>query len=123
MSYDISIQSIEANGKHGVYEKEKINSQKFYVDLDLKINDLNSDEILKTLNYEDLIKDVIYIVESKSFNLIETLSKFIARFIVEKYHNLNLIKVLKIKVTVHKPDTELNKYTKDISVTYYEEPK
>jgi len=85
MSYDIKLEGIITNGKHGVYESEKLEQQLFLIDL--------------------------VIVSSSTFDLIETLAKYL-------YENLISPKMEKLTVTVHKPNTSLNKKTKDISVTY-----
>ena len=51
--------------------------------------------------------DVIGIVKTESFNLIETLSKKITQEIYKKYNSESNVKIFEIIVTVHKPDTIL----------------
>ena len=101
MSFDIKIDGIKTFGKHGVYEFEKKEEQLFLVDL--KIN-LNS-------NTEEYIEKVEHLVRLSSFNLIETLAKYL-------HQNLESSKINNLTVTVHKPNTELSKKTENISVTY-----
>ena len=74
MSYDINILGIKTSGKHGVYEIEKSNKQRFLVDVIITLDDIQGDEIHHTINYENVVEDVIEIVKTQSFNLIETLS-------------------------------------------------
>ena len=69
------------------------------------------DQIETTINYADYVEKVEELVASSSFNLIETLAKYI-------YENLIDAKINKLIITVHKPNTALSKKTKDISVTY-----
>ena len=122
MSFDINISKIKCSGKHGIYDDEKQNDQKFLVDIHINISDFFEDEIDKTVNYEEIVNLVIKIVKTKSYDLIETLAKHISEQIVNKYAKTEAI-LQEIKVTVHKPDTILKDRTKGISVSYCEEFK
>jgi len=123
MSYDINILGIKTSGKHGIYEIEKSNDQKFLVDVKITIDNFQGDEIYDTINYEDIVDDVIGIVKTESFNLIETLSKKITQKIYKKYNSESNVKIFEIIVTVHKPDTILKEKTNNLSVTYSEKFK
>jgi len=123
MSYDINILGIKTSGKHGIYEIEKSNDQKFLVDVKITIDNFQGDEIYDTINYENIVDDVIGIVKTESFNLIETLSKKITQEIYKKYNSESNIKIFEIVVTVHKPDTILKEKTNNLSVTYSEKFK
>ena len=122
MSFDINISKIKCFGKHGIYEHEKQNDQEFLVDIHINISDFSTDDINKTLNYEEIVNLVIKIVNTESYDLIETLAKHISEQIVNKYAKTEAI-LQEIKVTVHKPDTILKDRTKGISVSYCEEFK
>ena len=119
MSFDINLSKIECFGKHGIYDNEKNNEQKFFVDIHININDFEEDDISKTINYEEVVDLVIKIVERESFDLIESLSKNIVKKIVNQYQKENL-RINEIKATVHKPDTILKSKTQNISVSYFE---
>jgi dihydroneopterin aldolase len=119
MSFDIHLSKIECFGKHGIYENEKNNEQKFFVDIYININDFEEDDISKTINYEEVVDLVIKIVARESFDLIESLSKNIVKKIVNQYQKENL-RINEIKATVHKPDTILKSKTQNISVSYFE---
>ena len=123
MSYDINIIGIKTSGNHGIYEIEKSNNQKFLVDIKIIIDNFLGDEIHDTLNYENVVDDVIRIVKTESFNLIETLSKEITQEIYKKYNSESDVKIFEINVTVHKPDTILKEKTNNLSVTYSEKFK
>ncbi len=123
MSFDINITGIEAFGKHGIYEIEKNNEQRFLIDIFLTIDNLKDDNIINTINYEDLVDDSILLVQTQSFDLIETLSKKIAEHIIKKYSNLRFSNLKYIKITVHKPETSLSDRTDNISVIYNEQLK
>ena len=123
MSHDINILGIKTSGKHGIYEIEKSRDQKFLVDVKITIDNFQGDEIYDTINYENVVDDVIGIVKTESFNLIETLSKKITQDIYKKYNSESNIKIFEIIVTVHKPDTILKDKTNNLSVTYSEKFK
>ena len=122
MSFDINISKIKCSGKHGIYDYEKQNDQEFLVDININISDFSEDNINKTLNYEEIVDLVIKIVNTESYDLIETLAKQISEQIVFKYAK-NESMLQEIKVTVHKPDTILKDRTEGISVSYREEFK
>ena len=122
MSFDINISKIKCSGKHGIYDYEKQNDQEFLVDIHINISDFSEDDINKTLNYEEIVNLVIKIVNTESYDLIETLAKYISEQIVFKYSKTEAT-LQEIKVTVHKPDTILKDKTEGISVSYCEEFK
>jgi dihydroneopterin aldolase len=119
MSFDIHLSKIECFGKHGIYDNEKNNEQKFFVDIHINIDDFEEDDISKTINYEEVVDLVIKIVARESFNLIESLSKNIVKNIANQFQKGNL-RINEIKATVHKPDTILKSKTQNISVSYFE---
>ena len=123
MSLTIDVKGIKAYGKHGVYKVEKEKEQLFIIDVKLLINqnkeptnNIDRDNLNKTINYEKVIETVINLVKQESFSLIET----IAFSIIDKLRDE---KIKEISVTVHKPDTKLSKLTDDISVTVSEKFK
>ena len=122
MSFDIHLSKIECFGKHGIYDNEKDNDQKFLVDIYIKIPDFLEDDIGNTINYEEVVDLVTKIVEHESFDLIESLSKNIVKQILTQYQKSNVI-IHEIQATVHKPNTILKSKTEDISVTYFEKLK
>ena len=122
MSFDIHLSKIECFGKHGIYDNEKDNDQKFLIDIYIKIQDFSEDNIGNTVNYEEVVDLVIKIVEHESFDLIESLSKNIVKQILSRYQKSNVI-INEIRATVHKPNTILKSKTEDISVSYFEKLK
>ncbi len=122
MSFDINISKIKCSGKHGIYNHEKQKDQEFLVDIHINISDFSGDDINKTLNYEEIVDLVIKIVNTESYDLIETLAKHISEQIVFEYAKIEAT-LQEIKVTVYKPDTILKDMTEGISVSYFEEFK
>ena len=86
MSFDINISKIKCSGKHGIYNHEKQSEQEFLVDIHINISDFFEDNINKTINYEEIVDLVIKIVSTKSFDLIETLAKYISKQLVIKIY-------------------------------------
>ena len=79
MPLTIQVEGINVYGTHGVYDQEKMNGQNFRIDLliELKENILNfenykSESFENTINYENLVNEVINVSDSNSFDLIET---------------------------------------------------
>jgi len=124
MSLTIDVKGIRAYGKHGVYIEEKKEEQLFLIDVKVlfgEIKELN-DSLKKTINYETLVKKVVDLVKKESFNLIETLATKLVQEIEELAIKTNVIKNIKqVSITVHKPETQLNKTTEDVSVKVIEE--
>ena len=122
MPLTIQVEGINVYGTHGVYDQEKKNGQNFKIDLliELKKNILNfenykSESFENTINYENLVNEVINVSDSNSFDLIETFAYEILNSL-RKYKN-----ILKATVTIHKPNSPLKELVEDISVTASEE--
>lgn len=122
MPLTIQVKGINVYGTHGVYDQEKKNGQDFRVDLlvELKENILNFENYKyesfdNTINYENLVNEVINVSDNNSFDLIETFGYEILNSL-RKYNN-----ILKATVTIHKPSSPLKELVEDISVTVSEE--
>jgi dihydroneopterin aldolase len=89
-------------GYHGVYPEENKLGQKFYVDLDLRL-DLSkaarSDNVEDTVNYAEIHAMVKRIVEGQPVNLIEALAEKIASAVLGTYTIIN-----EAAVSVTKPN-------------------
>ena len=116
------VEGINVYGTHGVYDQEKKNGQNFRIDLliELKKNILNfenykSESFENTINYENLVNEVINVSDNNSFDLIETFAYEILNSL-RKYNNIS-----KATVTIHKPNSPLKELVEDISVTASEE--
>ena len=122
MPLTIQVEGINVYGTHGVYDQEKKNGQDFRVDLlvELKENILNFENYKyesfdNTINYENLVNEVINVSDNNSFDLIETFAYEILNSL-RKYKN-----ILKATVTIHKPSSPMKELVEDISVTASEE--
>ena len=121
MSLTINIDGITVFAKHGVYDEEKINNQKFLIDLNVELKEeiinlsnYELDSLDETINYETFVNGVVAICNNNSFNLLETLAYTILNSF--KKHE----KISFMTVTIHKPNSPLQDNVDDISVTVSE---
>ena len=122
MPLTIQVKGINVFGTHGVYEQEKKKGQEFRIDLQIELreNILNfenykSESFDNSVNYENLVHEVINVSDNNSFDLIETFAYEILNSL-RKYNNIS-----KATVTIHKPNSPLKELVEDISVTASEE--
>ena len=122
MPLTIQVEGINVYGTHGVYEKEKKKGQEFRIDLQIELreNILNfenykSESFDNSVNYENLVNEVINVSDNNSFDLIETFAYEILNSL-RKYNNIS-----KATVTIHKPNSPLKEIVENISVTVSEE--
>jgi dihydroneopterin aldolase len=91
--------------RHGVHDREKVNAQRFEVDVELLL-DLQpaglEDDLARTLDYGRVYETVRTIVESTTFNLIEALAEAIAHELLSDFPGLE-----EVTVRVRKPDVQL----------------
>jgi len=110
----VALRGITGFGRHGVYDVEREQGQRFVVDVDL-ILDLApaavSDDLGRTVDYATLASRIVADVEGEPLNLIEALAARIADTC------LACPPVEAVAVTVHKPDAAMPVQTSDVSVT------
>ncbi len=91
--------------RHGVHDREKVNAQRFEVDVELLL-DLQpaglEDDLARTLDYGRVYETVRTIVESTTFNLIEALAEAIAHELLSDFPGLE-----EVTVRVRKPEVQL----------------
>ena len=122
MPLTIQVKGINVYGTHGVYEQEKKKGQEFRIDLQIELreNILNfenykSESFDNSVNYENLVNEVINVSDNNSFDLIETFAYEILNSL-RKYNNIS-----KATVTIHKPNSPMKELVENISVTASEE--
>ncbi len=96
----IRLNDIRLSATHGCYENEKIHPQNFIVSITCETDTFldDSDELHRTINYENLRAITFRIFEQSPLNLIETLANQIASEV------LKLHKVFSVEVSIKKPD-------------------
>lgn len=95
------INDLIIEAKHGVHQHEKNNSQRFKVSVTLTVNIARagvSDDLADTLDWSDLRRKIISVVQNNTFNLIERLAQEVADSILIDQ------RVEKVGVTIDKLD-------------------
>ncbi|MBS1553184.1 MAG: dihydroneopterin aldolase [Bacteroidetes bacterium] len=90
---------------HGVLEYEKKFGNKFEVDIEMKCDTDSlgdTDDLEKTVNYQEVYNLTGKIFSEKKFNLIETVNINICKAILD-----NFPQVLSVKVSISKPNAPL----------------
>lgn len=105
MSDRIVLSNMVFQARHGVIEWEKVEAQRFEVDVELALDVQRAaleDDLTQTVNYADVYEVTRQVVESTTFNLIEALAEAIAHEILGG-HSL----VREVVVRVRKPEVRL----------------
>lgn len=110
----ITLLGLEAHGHHGLFREERLDGQKFILDVELTL-DLSvaavSDDISETVNYGELADRLVEIVEGEPVNLIETLAARLLQVCLAD------LRVAAAVVTVHKPQAPIRHMFHDVAVT------
>ena len=112
MDYEIELKGLKFEAKHGLYKYEKENKQTFVVDVYLSFEkpDFIDDDINDVVDYSVIFEIVKNVIDLSPVSLLETLAQQIIEGV--GIHNPK-----KVKVTIHKPQTELSKFSDDISIS------
>ena len=108
----ISITGLTATGFHGVFPEERLNGQRFVVDVELGLHvETHSDELSDTVDYAGIADLIRAEIEGEPCRLIETLAGRIA----DRCLSNSLVQ--QVRVTVHKPQAPVPHELSDLSVT------
>ncbi len=114
----ITLSGIAAVGRHGVFDFEREQGQRFVVDVTCSV-DLKpaaaSDDLELTIDYGTLAQAIVADIEGDPLNLIEALADRIATTC------LRARPVRSVEVTVHKPQAPVPVEFVDVAVTLYKE--
>lgn len=113
---EIRLTGLTVFGRHGVYEHERENGQRFVIDLRLHLDLADaaaSDDVADTVHYGELAEKVGAVVAGEPVNLIETLAGRIADVVLADD------RVLHVAVTVHKPQAPIAQTFTDVAVTVH----
>jgi dihydroneopterin aldolase len=105
MSDRIVLANMLFQARHGVADREKVEAQRFEVDVELGV-DLQpaavEDDLERTVDYGPVYETVRQIVESTTYNLIEALAEAICHELLSEYPL-----VREVTVRVRKPEVRL----------------
>jgi dihydroneopterin aldolase len=106
MTDRVALASMAFQARHGVNDWEKVEAQRFEVDVEL-VFDLRpagiDDDLTKTVDYRAVYATTRRIVESTTFNLIEALAEAIAQQVLADHPLVD-----EVVVRVRKPDVRLD---------------
>lgn len=98
MADKILLQNMMFYGFHGVYEYEREQGQRFYLDIELMADFSQAgktDSLQDTIDYTAVYSHIKDIVENRRFQLLEALGSYIADNILE--HN-TLVQAVTVKI-------------------------
>ena len=104
----ITIEGIEAEGRHGANPGERLEAQPFVVDLDVLL-EVERDQMDATVDYRALADLARATVASTSFELLESVAAAVAQAIFD------LSAVLEVTATVHKPQAADSMGVEDVA--------
>lgn len=116
MRHKISITGLRVFAHHGVFDFERQNGQDFYIDASIWVDGDKaafSDDLNHTAHYGDLAKGLVELTKNNPVDLLETLAQRLLDYAL----NFCGGKVLKAKITVHKPGAPIPYEFDDVSIT------
>jgi dihydroneopterin aldolase len=85
---EIFVEGLDVWGRHGVLPEEKALGGRFRVDLRVTLDEClaaESDELADTVDYAELVKCVVGLVEGRSYALLERLAQVIAEAVLAEF--------------------------------------
>jgi 7,8-dihydroneopterin aldolase/epimerase/oxygenase len=106
MSDTVFLRAMEFEGRHGVSDEERADTQVLELDIDYEL-DLRpagtSDDLARTVSYSDVFEICRAQVEEHSYRLLEALGEAIARDVLASDARIE-----KVTVTVRKPGVPID---------------
>ncbi len=116
MQHKIAITGLRVFAHHGVFDFERQNGQDFYIDAAIWVDGDKAaftDDLNNTAHYGDLAKGLVELTKNDPVDLLETLAQRLLDYAL----NFGGGKVLKAKITVHKPGAPIPYEFEDVSIT------
>jgi dihydroneopterin aldolase len=110
--YKIRIDGLKVYAYHGVMQHEKDFGQEFFIDANLDVDSSGEDQIESTVSYALVAEEIVKLVTTQRFDLIESLAKAITNQLLELDP-----RILRVTITVHKPNAPIGYQFKDVSVS------
>ena len=95
----IQIHGLHITGFHGVYDEERAEGRRFTVDLDVDVpaHRVASDQLEETVDYRDVARIAVEVIEGPSVHLVETLADEISSRVLDE-----LPPVLAVRIELRK---------------------
>ncbi|MBO0828551.1 MAG: dihydroneopterin aldolase [Streptosporangiales bacterium] len=110
----IALRGLRVFGRHGVFERERLDGQPFVVDVVLDVDTApaaRADDLTLTVDYGGLADRLAAVVAGEPVNLVETVAERLAEVC------LATAGVRAVTVTVHKPQAPVRHEFGDVAVT------
>lgn len=111
------LRGIEAHGRHGVFEAERREGQRFIVDVDWWLDTSHpaaTDDLRDTVCYKAIFDTVVALIVGEPWRLIETLAARISGKLLESFPAITAL-----TVTVHKPDAPIGGQFADVGASLF----
>ncbi|MEO0344252.1 MAG: dihydroneopterin aldolase [Pseudomonadota bacterium] len=110
----VRVENLCIHGFHGVMEQEREIGQRFYLDIDVRVNTrdyTHDDEYARAVCYAGICETAQTVSDSAKFNLIETFADRVACAILERHEAAP-----EVTVTVRKPSAPIPAALDTVSV-------
>ena len=110
----ITLKGLRIPARHGVTEEERAEGQTFVVDVMARLDvsaAARTDDLSDTLDYGLVAEAIHRRVSGEQWNLIETVAERVADLVLENR------RVIRVEVTVHKPEAPIRVGFEDVAVT------
>jgi dihydroneopterin aldolase len=114
MTDRIVLRGLYAHGKHGVFPEERRDGQTFVVDATVELDTSQAaatDDLTQTVDYGELARRLVGIVQGEPVDLLETLAQRLAASVLDDE------RVIAVEITVHKPQAPVGVPVEDVAVT------
>ena len=97
--YKYKIKNLKLFGYHGVYNKERLEGQNFYVDFSFNLYDnlCVEDNLSEVIDYTVICTEIESVFNNKRYRLIESLLNDIKLFFINKYSDISFELTIKKK--------------------------
>jgi dihydroneopterin aldolase len=106
MTDRIVLAGMSFQARHGVHDWEKVEAQRFEVDVELELDVQPAgldDDLTKTIDYGNVYAITRQVVESTTFNLLEALAEAIAHEVLGEHRQVG-----EVVVRIRKPEVRLD---------------
>jgi dihydroneopterin aldolase len=110
----IEIRGLEVFAHHGVHERERIEGQRFIIDVTMEADThiaARTDDLGDTVDYGRIVSEVAEMVRTTRYQLLEALAAHIADDVLQTPG------VAAAAVRIHKPDVDLPEQVDEVAVT------
>lgn len=107
----ILLEGLEFHGYHGVFDEERVFGARFVVDVEMRLDLPEDDDLKRTVDYSRVYALVQREVTERRYRLIEALAAQIARRLLDSERLVD-----SVVVRVHKPHAPLPGVLRDVVV-------